>query len=192
MKIAIFIALLSSLLVAPSGGASTIRGLGIGLDPTEAPTKSPTPGPTEIFVCDICEEGNVVTIPDGVVDAGPVGNFTCLDIVAASNAGLISEAQCLLVQPLAQGVCGCEPESMEPTEVPADPTDAPVDPTDAPVDPTDAPVDPTDAPVDPTDSPVDPTEAPTDAAVDPTEAPTGAPAAGACLTISTSSDRPFE
>ncbi|KAG7366552.1 beta-Ig-H3/fasciclin [Nitzschia inconspicua] len=168
MKIATSIALMSFTLVHPAGAGNTIRGLGIGLDPTEAPTKAPTKAPTtpspveaptESFVCSICGEGKVVTNPDGVIDGGAAGTFACLEVVAAANAGLISEAQCLLLQPLAEAACGCEEEgdTVEPEE---DPTDAPVDPTDAPVDPTDAPVDPTDAPVDPTDAPVDPTEAP--------------------------------
>jgi hypothetical protein len=183
MKIATCIVLLASMLVVPSGAGKAMRGLSIGFEPTDAPTPA-------FYVCPICDEGEVVANPDDVVDAGPFGNFTCLDIVAAANAGLISEAQCLLVQPLAQDVCECE-AVVDPTEAPADPTEAPTeeeaDPTDAPVDPTEAPteeeVDPTDAPVDPTEAPteaevvdptaapVDPTEAPTEEEADPTEAP---------------------
>jgi hypothetical protein len=176
MKIASYIVLLASMLVVSTGAGEAKRLLGIGLEPTDSPTVA-------LFVCPICDEGEFVTNLDEMVDAGPLGNFTCLDIVAAAEAGLISEAQCLLVQPLAQDVCECQPVE-EPTGTPVDPTEAPtqedVDPTDAPADPTEAP---TEADADPTDAPLDPTDAP----LDPTDAPTKAPSTDpvACLTIST-------
>lgn len=120
------------MIVAPSGAANTIRVLNIGLGPTEAPTEAPTAP----FVCPVCGEGNVVTNPDGVVDLGDLGSFLC------GEGDNVTEAECLLLQPLAAEICGCEPESPDPTDAPVDPTDAPVDPTEAPLETTDAPTAP--------------------------------------------------
>jgi hypothetical protein len=116
------------------------RQLGTGNVPTPAPVApDPTMAPTnpDLFVCEICGEGNVVTIPDGEVTIPTQGSFTCSDLETSASMGLINPAQCNLLTPFVEEPCGCGDGE------PADPTDAPepADPTDAP-----EPADPTDAP----------------------------------------------
>jgi len=141
--------LISSMLVAFSGGEK-LRGLGIGLDPTDAPVPEPTDAPAP-----------VPTAPEPTDAPAP----------EPTDAPAPEPTDAPAPEPT-------DAPAPEPTDAPApEPTDAPApEPTDAPVPaPTDAPVPaPTDAPAEDTESPTAaPVSAPTDAPVE--EVPTSAP-----------------
>jgi hypothetical protein len=75
---------------------------------------------TSSFVCNICGEGRIMTLPENVVEsmAFPIQQMhevegrndiiiTCNDLQRSGSMGLISSIECPLVQPFVQDLCGC-------------------------------------------------------------------------------------
>ena len=65
---------------------------------------------TEPF-CNICGDGNMVTMPDAIVSIPSLEDFSCADYEAAADASAIDADQCDLLQPFTSAVCGCAPMS---------------------------------------------------------------------------------
>jgi hypothetical protein len=63
-------------------------------------------GESDIFVCSICADGEVMGNPDGIVSIPTQPHMTCAELFTAAEEGLISELQCPLVGPFV-GACEC-------------------------------------------------------------------------------------
>jgi hypothetical protein len=79
----------------------------------EYPTAAPSEPP---FVCSVCDDGRVVTRPDGIIDVS--NNTTCAQYEAVAVKGGISEDQCTVLQQVSGEPCGCEDPPAIPTAAP--------------------------------------------------------------------------
>jgi hypothetical protein len=178
MKSNLFLHTILALLADKSSGDG-IRGLAIGPIPTPEPTVSPT----TIFICSICGDGGTISDEEAIVEVPGLGNSTCLELLAAANAGLIDDFTCFLAQILVEDECGCEDDltdnptvktTSEPTALPppvtspvSTPAPSPTNTVEETLEPTDSVTpDPTPEPTPTgTSSPFSPTDGPTEASV---------------------------
>jgi hypothetical protein len=78
----------------------------------------------EPYVCPVCSDDKIVTVPDGVVSIISQPNRTCAEYMQASVDGAIQEAQCGLLQQFTTEACGCEDEDTSPSPPVEDPPTA--------------------------------------------------------------------
>ena len=112
-----------------------------GDPPTLSPAAVPAPvSPSDSFMCPICGEGMIVTLPGAIVTLPSQTERTCMQLLDAAAAGNILESQCSQLQQIT-APCGCEPiapttapvPTTEPEAVPSDvtstaPTQVPLEP----------------------------------------------------------------
>ena len=101
-----------------------------GDPPTLPPAAAPAPAaPSDQYICPICGEGMVVTLPAAIVTLPSQTERTCMQLLDAAAAGNVLESQCSQLQQITTP-CGCEP--IVPTQAPV-PTNEPESfPSDAP------------------------------------------------------------
>jgi len=66
-----------------------------------------------VFVCSVCGLGNVTDFT-AVVDLPSIPNATCGQLVFSSESGGIGEAECAIVQSVAEESCGCQASGVDP------------------------------------------------------------------------------
>jgi hypothetical protein len=66
------------------------------------------------FMCNVCGDNQAITIPDAFVFIPDYGNYTCSEIEAAGENGLICENDCPSVRSFLES-CGCSVPSTPPT-----------------------------------------------------------------------------
>jgi hypothetical protein len=70
--------------------------------------------PYALAGCNVCGDNQTITIPDATVFIPDYGNYTCSEIEAAGENGLIGENDCLSVRSFLEP-CGCSVPPTPPT-----------------------------------------------------------------------------